>query len=948
MSTFDYDKLSASVLGQVEPAVAISIRHNLAILRAIHWGARGVLSSDFDFDPRMKWWYPPERRFLVAFLSDTWMDWPSDETKHPAIEQFSVVLSTALDRLRKDGKIRSLGVDYDKGGGLAKVLAPVRAFAESFADHGWASCRPQKHGKRSAAQAMLAFLKRVELDNDFSEHERSLGQVMRWWAVLGARSPEQLVEHQRFFWLYRLLLCTSNAYVRAGAQYFGPVIGNTKVSLFRDTLRRWREGVTPSNAPLMALDKGSEELTDRSHTNIARELWGFLNLQRGPFYNAQADVYLADTEDPIEATLRIGADTRKWLTANPQKESDLSAAFELWLARAQRAEQQPLAKVRRLIRNFDEQGNAVESGASLDLKLNAELNEQGTKNLLDMFSRQDRAAMMLHLALDAAVRPWGDVEADEDDEDASGLEAGSGNAAIYAVPDKRGSIAQDSSAVDIKARFAAAKNVWIYSPGGQASGFSRDRDLKVARIYWSGLSDLNAFATRADILTATSKGGDSSMLWAFSRKVAIGDILVARKGLKTIIGLGRVTRLYFYVAEEKEKHDGPHRLGVEWFWTGAKQLAPESSQFTMWTYENGTRRRDELLDQFQEVPGVFAKADPPNQAVEPEPEPPYTMEHALEDLFFTRAELDKWKRLLERRRNLVLTGPPGVGKTFVAERLAWLLIGAKRDDAVTFVQFHQAYSYEQFVLGYRPAGGDRPGGAPNESGARPQFELSEGPLFRIAEQAHADPNETFVLIIDEINRGNISRILGEALMLLEADKRHARWGVELAYRPEGSRFADGKFHLPPNLYVIGTMNTADRSLAVVDYALRRRFAFVDIKPRVDSDEFAQHVRNKKLPESVLARLRECVKQLNQRIAEDRALGPGFAIGHSFFTIGDEERDKELWQTEADPVQAEALAHEWLDEVFECEIEPLLREYWAEDAVQCEQAIELLHKGRPQA
>jgi MoxR-like ATPase len=945
MISFDYDKLSASVLGQVEPAVAHSIRHNLAILRAIHWGARGVLNSDVDFDPRTKWWDPPERRFLVAFLSDTWMDWPSDETKHPAIEQFSVALSTALDRLRERGKISFLGVDYDRKGGLAKVLAPVRTLAESFDDNGWASCRPKKHGKRSAAQALLAFLKRVEVDNDFSEHERSLQQVMRWWAVLGARSPEQLIERQRFFWLYRLLLCTSNAYVRAGAQYFGPVIGNTKISLFRDVLRRWREGVTPSEAPLMALDKGSDKPADRSHTNIARELWGFLNLARVPFYNAQADIYLDYAEDPIEATLRIGESTRDWLQANPRKETELSAAFELWLARAQRAEQQPLAKVRRFLRKkeLDEQGNAVETGAPLDLKLNKELTEQGTKHLLDTFSRRERAAMMLHLALDAAVMS---DEVEENDEDVGEIESGRAKAATDLVLEKPGSAAEDSPTVDVTARFAVAKNVWIYSPFEQATGFPADLDMKVARLYWHGI-DLHTFASREDIQArTTSKSGDSLTLWTFSRDVAVGDILVARRGLKTIIGLGRVTRLYFYAAEADE-HDGPHRLGVEWFWTGAMQLASESSQFAQRAFVNGTHRRDELVNQFQGVPRVVAKTDPPSAPAEPEP--PYTMEHALKALFFTQAELEKWTRLLERRRNLVLTGPPGVGKTFVAERLAWLLIGAKREDAITFVQFHQAYSYEQFVLGYRPAGGDRPtGGAPNESKSRPQFELSEGPLFRIAEQAHAAHNKKFVLIIDEINRGNISRILGEALMLLEADKRHPRWGVELAYRPERSQFADGKFHLPPNLYVIGTMNTADRSLAVVDYALRRRFAFVDIKPRVDSDEFAQHMRSKKLPESVLARLRECVKQLNQRIAEDRALGPGFAIGHSFFTIGDDEPDKEPWQTEVGPAEAEVLAHAWLDDVFEYELEPLLREYWAEDAVQCQQAIGLLHKKWPQA
>lgn len=241
---------------------------------------------------------------------------------------------------------------------------------------------------------------------------------------------------------------------------------------------------------------------------------------------------------------------------------------------------------------------------------------------------------------------------------------------------------------------------------------------------------------------------------------------------------------------------------------------------------------------------------------------------------FTREELTEWRDVLERRHNMVLCGPPGVGKTFLAKRLAYLLIGAKNDDAITPVQFHQAYSYEQFVLGYRPAHG-------SAGAEKPQFELAPGPLVRAAEQAIvAEANEKFVLLIDEINRGNISRILGEAMMLLEHDKREEAWGLELAYQLDGDR----KFYLPKNLYVIGTMNTADRSLAIVDYALRRRFAFVDIRPQIDSPAFDQYALARRMPVSVLDRLRTCMKAVNQRIVDDPALGYGFAIGHSFFTV----------------------------------------------------------------
>ncbi|SHK07650.1 AAA family ATPase [Hymenobacter psychrotolerans] len=276
------------------------------------------------------------------------------------------------------------------------------------------------------------------------------------------------------------------------------------------------------------------------------------------------------------------------------------------------------------------------------------------------------------------------------------------------------------------------------------------------------------------------------------------------------------------------------------------------------------------------------------------PAAPYDQAAARQELFISDDRLEAALAALRRRRNLILQGPPGTGKTFLARRLAWLQQGTTDMRRTELVQFHPSYSYEDFVQGFRPD-------------AQGTFRLQDGVLPGFCRRAAQDPEQPYFLLIDELNRGNLSRIFGELLLLLEADKRGPAHAVRLPYSPADAP----RFFVPENVFVIGTMNLADRSLAPLDYALRRRFAFVETVP-----EFGLPLHRllaaQGVPAAVIERLTQRLSALNHTITDDPDLGPAFQIGHSYFCA-----------PPAEPAAADA----WLTLILEQEIAPLLDEYW---------------------
>ena len=277
--------------------------------------------------------------------------------------------------------------------------------------------------------------------------------------------------------------------------------------------------------------------------------------------------------------------------------------------------------------------------------------------------------------------------------------------------------------------------------------------------------------------------------------------------------------------------------------------------------------------------------------------------------FISESDFLQTVALLKRKKNIILQGPPGVGKTFIARKLAYEIMQEIKDANIEMVQFHQSYSYEDFIQGLRPT---QKGG----------FDLRDGIFYSFCQRALAHPDRPFFFIIDEINRGNLSKIFGELMMLIEADKREEKFALKLTYAED----EEDRFYVPSNLYIIGTMNTADRSLAIVDYALRRRFAFITLQPDYGNN-FRSFLASKGLSAGMVEHICSAVTKVNSKIKEDINLGEGFQIGHSYFCTFTTNEDE----------------NKWWNEILSFELKPLLEEIWFDDSTIVSEVLKQLSR-----
>lgn len=429
---------------------------------------------------------------------------------------------------------------------------------------------------------------------------------------------------------------------------------------------------------------------------------------------------------------------------------------------------------------------------------------------------------------------------------------------------------------------------WLYAPGRNASMWEQFYRQGIMALGWHELGNYSNYPTKEDVRHKLQKLSDDTAshknsvhaIWQFVHDVKPGDVVFVKRGRSEIIGRGVVKGEYAY---DSSLGHYPNVRKVEWTDYGSWQT---KTKFALKTLTDITDYPD-FIDEFI---GLFEDDDDATVSASIDL-PVYTSEDFLQEVYMSEDKYQRIVSVLRSKKNIILQGAPGVGKTYAAKRFAYSMMGVKDPERVMMIQFHQSYSYEDFIEGFRPTA----------SG----FELVKGSFYSFCKKAAEDDENDYFFIIDEINRGNLSKIFGELFMLIESDKRGSNNKLRLLYSRE-------LFYVPSNVYFIGMMNTADRSLAMLDFALRRRFAFITVLPGFDSEGFLHY--EEQLNNTKFSSLIQCVKRLNTAIESDESLGEGFCIGHSYFANLSEE----------------SILQGKLSNIVEFELIPLLEEYWFDE------------------
>lgn len=433
-------------------------------------------------------------------------------------------------------------------------------------------------------------------------------------------------------------------------------------------------------------------------------------------------------------------------------------------------------------------------------------------------------------------------------------------------------------------------NYWLLSPGKNASKWNKFYENNIMAIGFDDF-DLNDYPTKEKISDkiqeihndSSKHTNDVLALWEFFNEIKENDIIFVKKDTHTILGYGIVKSGYRYDTQVDD--DFYHVRSVDWKIKGNYHV---DENLIIKTLTNITKYPS-LVNNIKEL---FDKELFDNLIDDIDSTTSYSgykKDEFLDETFISEYEYDTLRDLIKFKKNVIIQGAPGVGKTYISKRLAYSIMGVKDKSRVELVQFHQSYSYEDFIIGYRPSNNG--------------FILKTGIFYDFCKKAALDFDNDYFFIIDEINRGNLSKIFGELFMLIESDKRGIP--IQLLYNNE-------LFEIPENLYIIGLMNTADRSLAILDYALRRRFAFYTLKPAFNTDNFKKYSDN--IDNELFNKIIHIIVELNSDISNDELLGEGFCIGHSYFSNLEEIPN----------------LNKHLKYVINYEIIPLIREYWFDD------------------
>lgn len=428
-------------------------------------------------------------------------------------------------------------------------------------------------------------------------------------------------------------------------------------------------------------------------------------------------------------------------------------------------------------------------------------------------------------------------------------------------------------------------SVYVSDEGLQTSNWAEFKESNIITIPFGELGDLRGYTNKEDIKAVlkecfgnTSKYSKTTLLvWQYVNELQVGDIIIVQEGSK-ILGRGIIVSDYGF--DENRDDNYNHTREVKWTNLGEWEIATPKLVNTITDaskYLGYLECTDKIFDD------TIVELEEPITKYES-----YIKTEFLNEVYMKEYDYTRLVTLLKAKKNVILQGPAGVGKTFIAKRLAYSLLGEKNLERVKTIQFHQSYTYEDFLMGYRPV----PTG----------LELQYGVFYKFCKKAELDKENDYYFIIDEINRGNLSKIFGELFMLVENDKRGEE--IQLTYTNE-------LFSIPPNVYIIGMMNTSDRGLAMLDYALRRRFGFYELEPAFESLGFMSYQAKKNSPK--FNKLILEIKVLNKEIEYDENLGKGLAVGHSYFANESEE-----------------ITDEWLHQLVDFELMALLNEYWFDE------------------